>query len=47
MAGYGNFDYLYDDYGRVEVYTDGACENNGRYGAAAGIGVWFNYRHPL
>jgi hypothetical protein len=29
------------------VYTDGACENNGRAGARAGIGVWFADSHPL
>ncbi|KAJ8954018.1 hypothetical protein NQ318_004311 [Aromia moschata] len=27
--------------GYVKVYTDGACENNGRSNARAGIGVWF------
>nr|XP_001810667.2 PREDICTED: ribonuclease H1 [Tribolium castaneum] len=31
----------------VTVYTDGACENNGREGAKAGIGVWFGDNHPL
>lgn len=33
----------------VEVYTDGACENNGYYmnGGAAGIGVWFGDGHEL
>lgn len=31
----------------VEVYTDGACENNGRANAKAGIGVWFADNHPL
>ncbi|XP_044257007.1 ribonuclease H1 isoform X2 [Tribolium madens] len=31
----------------VIVYTDGACENNGRWGAKAGIGVWFGDNHPL
>lgn len=33
--------------GYVHVYTDGACENNGRVGARAGIGVWFADNHPL
>lgn len=28
-----------DDY--VVVYTDGACSNNGKPNAKAGIGVWF------
>jgi len=27
--------------GYVVVYTDGACENNGKANAKAGIGVWF------
>ncbi|KAJ8925002.1 hypothetical protein NQ315_001167 [Exocentrus adspersus] len=34
-----------DDY--VVVYTDGACENNGKANAKAGIGVWFGDAHPL
>lgn len=29
------------------MYTDGACENNGRAGAKAGIGVWFGENHAL
>lgn len=36
-----------DQNGYVHVYTDGACENNGRVGAKAGIGVWFADHHPL
>ena len=31
----------------VMVYTDGACPNNGKNGAKAGIGVWWNYGHKL
>ncbi|KAL3275871.1 hypothetical protein HHI36_020610 [Cryptolaemus montrouzieri] len=31
----------------VVVYTDGACENNGKANAKAGIGVWFGNNHPL
>ncbi|XP_044754070.1 ribonuclease H1-like [Coccinella septempunctata] len=31
----------------VVVYTDGACENNGKASAKAGIGVWFGDDHPL
>ena len=27
------------------VFTDGACPNNGKGGARAGIGVWWNYGH--
>jgi hypothetical protein len=36
-----------DTNGYVHVYTDGACANNGRVGARAGIGVWFADNHPL
>lgn len=36
-----------DQNGYVHVYTDGACENNGKVGARAGIGVWFADNHPL
>lgn len=35
------------DNGYVVVYTDGACENNGKANAKAGIGVWFSDGHPL
>lgn len=31
----------------VVVFTDGACENNGKANARAGIGVWFGKNHPL
>lgn len=31
----------------VVVYTDGACENNGKSNAKAGIGVWFGENHQL
>ncbi|XP_065161243.1 ribonuclease H1 [Atheta coriaria] len=31
----------------IVVYTDGACPNNGKGGAKAGIGVWFGENHPL
>lgn len=33
--------------GFVEVCIDGACSRNGRVGAKAGIGIWFNENHPL
>ena len=29
----------------VMVFTDGACPNNGKGGARAGIGVWWNHGH--
>lgn len=31
---------------QVVVYVDGACENNGRANAKAGIGVWFGSNDP-
>ncbi|KAJ8963761.1 hypothetical protein NQ314_005394, partial [Rhamnusium bicolor] len=31
----------------VIIYVDGACENNGKANAKAGIGVWFGDEHPL
>nr|CAH7768188.1 unnamed protein product [Callosobruchus chinensis] len=31
----------------VIVYTDGACSNNGKPGAKAGIGVWFGDNHNM
>jgi len=33
--------------GFVEVYTDGACSNNGQGGAKAGVGVWWGEKHHL
>ncbi|XP_069829155.1 ribonuclease H1-like [Dendropsophus ebraccatus] len=31
----------------ADVYTDGCCSRNGRYGAKAGIGVYWGPDHPL
>lgn len=31
----------------VVVYVDGACENNGKSNAKAGIGIWFGDNNPL
>nr|XP_018905329.1 PREDICTED: uncharacterized protein LOC109035938 [Bemisia tabaci] len=39
--------FKFNSYGVVVVYTDGACSNNGRIRAQAGLGVWFNHNHPL
>ncbi|KAG8237063.1 hypothetical protein J437_LFUL005170 [Ladona fulva] len=36
-----------DSEGFVEVYTDGACTNNGYSRAKAGVGVWFGDGHSL
>ena len=33
--------------GYVQVFTDGACPDNGKVGARAGIGVWWNHGHKL
>jgi len=33
--------------GFTEVHTDGACPNNGKETARAGIGVWWGPNHPL
>jgi len=33
--------------GFTQVYTDGACPNNGKGGARAGIGVWWGEGHKL
>lgn len=43
---YYDDDLMYDNDGYVIVYVDGACSNNGRRNAAAGLGVVFNYDHP-
>lgn len=49
--GRGHYNFIYDDddyyYDTVLVYIDGACFNNGRPYAAAGLGVWFNYGHAM
>lgn len=44
---FGDHEFLIDDNEYVIVYTDGACENNGKNNAAAGFGVYFNDDHPL
>ncbi|CAL4062570.1 unnamed protein product, partial [Meganyctiphanes norvegica] len=36
-----------DSDGFLIVYTDGACEGNGKSGARAGVGVYFGPGHPL
>ena len=33
--------------GFTEVYTDGACPNNGKSEARAGVGVWWGDGHGL
>lgn len=35
-----------DENGFLIIYTDGACLNNGRRDAKAGIGIWFGRDHP-
>jgi len=39
--------FLVTEEGFTEVYTDGACPNNGKPGAKAGVGVWWGEHHPL
>lgn len=46
-AGSSQINFTLDTEGYCIVYTDGACTNNGRNGAKAGIGVWFGHSHPL
>ena len=36
-----------DGEGFLIVYTDGACQFNGKHGAQAGVGVFFGHDHPL
>ncbi|XP_024885117.1 ribonuclease H1-like isoform X1 [Temnothorax curvispinosus] len=40
-------DFIVDEDGYVDVFTDGACSSNGYKEARAGIGVWFRDNHPL
>lgn len=47
MKRYGKHDFLQDRDGYVHVYTDGACENNGKPTAVAGLGVYFGEGHAL
>ncbi|XP_039311455.1 ribonuclease H1 isoform X3 [Solenopsis invicta] len=39
--------FIVDEEGYVNVFTDGACSSNGYKNARAGIGVWFKDNHPL
>ena len=34
-------DVIQDTTGWLVVYSDGACKGNGKYGAVAGVGVWW------
>ncbi|XP_032676803.1 ribonuclease H1-like isoform X2 [Odontomachus brunneus] len=43
----GKIDFIIDEDGYVNVFTDGACSSNGYKNARAGIGVWFQDHHPL
>lgn len=44
---YGGYQFHEDSEGYVHVYTDGSCENNGKKGAIAGLGVYFGEDHIL
>jgi len=39
--------FIVDDDEYVNVYTDGACLQNGRSKPKAGVGVWFGDDHPM
>lgn len=43
----GSMTFNVDSQGFVHVYTDGSCENNGKFTAAAGLGVYFGINHIL
>lgn len=40
-------EYVIDSEGYVQVYTDGACSDNGKQSARAGLGVYWSDEHPL
>ncbi|XP_076035203.1 ribonuclease H1-like [Oratosquilla oratoria] len=42
-----NSKFKVNNEGYLVVYTDGACESNGRMGAKAGVGVYFGPGHPM
>lgn len=48
--GYYSYDdesFIYDNENYVNVWVDGSCLGNGRPGARAGYGVFFNWQHEL
>lgn len=47
LKTYGGHQFHEDAEGFVHVYTDGSCENNGKKGAIAGLGVYFGDNHAL
>eukprot|EP00092_Neocalanus_flemingeri_P023636 GFUD01025637.1.p1 GENE.GFUD01025637.1~~GFUD01025637.1.p1 ORF type:complete len:264 (+),score=94.85 GFUD01025637.1:60-851(+) len=42
----GGLQFCVED-GHTQVYTDGACPNNGKGGARAGVGVWWGEGHKM
>lgn len=44
---HNDLDYVQDNDGYIQVYTDGACVQNGKPTAKAGIGIYFCEGHPL
>lgn len=44
---YKDIEFQQDSKGFVHVYTDGSCESNGKWAAAAGLGVYYGENHPL
>lgn len=39
--------FLRDDDDYINVWVDGSCMGNGRPGARAGYGVFYNYDHYM
>jgi ribonuclease HI len=44
---YNGQKFQQDAKGFVHVYTDGSCEHNGKFSAAAGFGVFYGDNHPM
>lgn len=44
---YSGHKFNEDSKGFVHVYTDGSCESNGKYTAAAGLGVFYGVNHKM
>lgn len=45
-VGKGRADDIKDESEWEVVYTDGACQKNGKVGAIAGIGIWWGHNDP-
>lgn len=40
-------DFIVDEDNYVNVWVDGSCLGNGRPGARAGYGIFYNYNHYM